>query len=191
MPDMQTALSTALSKLSTNEMTHISNLLNTWSDAEPTITQSAAPKTDHRITNNISRLTFDLIRDNPGITRRNAVTRLTALGHKESSITSLITQFTRGGLLRKDGLKLYATKAEYSAVYKRYKKAKAKTKAKAQVVLAQVAPEPTPPIEHPEPAKPAVFISRHVDFDPKKIIGTLSVYHAIELYTELKTMFEA
>lgn len=204
MPDMQTALTTALSKMSVKEMNHVSNLLNTWAEEEATtVTQSPTPKIDHRIKNNISRITFDLIRDNPGITREKARIHLLASGYKESSITSLITQFIRGGLFRKDGEKLYATQSEYRSVYRtpkmrreELKKAKAEARAKAKAAKAQPVqvapePEPTPPTERPEPTKPAVFISRHVDFDPKKIIGTLSVYHAIELHNELKKMFGA
>ena len=202
MPDMQTALTKAPSTMSVKEMNHVNNLLNTWAEEESTTdTQAEAPKIDHRIKNNISRITFDLIRDNPGITRLNARTRLIASGHKDTSITSLITQFTAGGLVRRDGEKLYVTQNEYKSVYvtpkmrrEALKKSKAEARAKAKAAKAMAVepvPVPAPPVERPEPAKPSVFISRHVDFDPKKIIGTLSVYHAIELHNELKKMFGA
>ena len=165
--------------------TEMTKVIEAWNNEEPTITSSAPPKPDHRITNNVSRITFNLVRDSPGITRQNAVTRLTASGYKESSVTSLLTQYVRGGLVRADGDKLYATRAEYSTTYQ---KSRVKTKPRAKAKTKEVAAKPEP-IAAPTPAKPAVFISRHVDFDPKRMIGTLSVYHARELYNELKEMF--
>lgn len=174
MPDMQTALTTALSKMNTKEMPNLNTLLDQWAESEAT-TMTKPSDRNHRITNNVSRVVFNCIRDNPGISRRELVKRLLAQQFKESSVTSLITQYLRGGLIREDGNKLYAIDNEYRSVYTANAKAKRKAiKAKAKVKPAAQSPTPAPTPEA---------------FNPAALIESLTVYQAKLVYNELKTMF--
>ena len=153
--------------------TEMHKIIEDWNTPKTTVTQSP-PTKDKRITNNVSRNTFECVRDNPGITRRNLVTRLKASGYKESSTTSLVTQFLRGGLLRDEHGKLYAVSPIYKPVY-------SKISAKKKQNLTRVK-------ETPVKLKPTI---RKSDFDPKKIVGPLTVYQARDLYNELRGMFGA
>jgi len=161
--------------------TEMHKIIEDWNTPKTTVTQSP-PTKDKRITNNVSRNTFECVRDNPGITRRNLVTRLKASGYKESSTTSLVTQFLRGGLLRDEHGKLYAVSPEYQPMYA---KIKAASKAKDKPVSEPVAEPVT------EARAKSKFIIRKSDFDPKKIVGPLTVYQARDLYNELRGMFGA
>jgi len=178
--------------------TEMSKLLNQWNKPETTMTQPPI-KTDKRVTTNVSRELFEHIKLYPGQTIKHVVLGLNKRGFKVASTTSLISQFCRKGLIRKDDDKLYAIAPEYKSGYrKKPKKAMAKPKAKLngkllpdlRTVLAQRIETGAPLTgSRPRPAQPSAIITRHVDFDPKKMIGTLSVYHAKALYEELKSMF--
>jgi len=157
MPDIQT------------EMT---KLLNEWNKAEPTITQSVSP--NRLITNNVTRITFNFIRDNPGVSSREAVKRLESQGFKPSSTSSLITRFLRGKLVRMENDGLFATTNEYRSVFKA-------TQSKPKLVAKVV-----------KPASVAQVASVHAapaTFDPKHILNSLSLYQARDLYVELKSLF--
>ena len=53
------------------------------------------------ITNNVTRDTFNFIRDNPGTTRFDAVKTLVSQGHKARSVDSLVSQLVRSGQVRR------------------------------------------------------------------------------------------
>jgi hypothetical protein len=130
----------------------------------------------------VSRRTFEYVRDNPGITRKTLVVRLEASGFRQSSTTSLITQFLRGGLFRDEDGKLYAVRPTYEPTYKRIKAKR----------IAKSKPEPKPELKPAEEAPvKSRFIIRKSDFDPKKMLEDLSAYQAHALYCELKPMFGA
>jgi len=174
--------------------TEMSKLLNQWNKPETTMTQPPI-KIDKRVTTNVSRELFEHIKMYPGETAKQVARDLDKRGFKPASTTSLISQFTRYGLIRKEDDKLYAIAPEYKSVYRKEpKKTIADLNGKGlpdlRTVLAQRI-EATAPSRgsRPRPTKPSVFITRHVDFDPKQMIGTLSVYHAKALYEKLKSMF--
>lgn len=130
--------------------------------------EDAAPRR-FVVTNNISRKTFDEIRQRPG-TRTEIVNRLISLGYKQSSITSLITQMLRIKMVeRREGDRLYALADTYRPLgtYKKQKKAAKKL----------VKPQAKPVVEEKRP----VSIS--------SLLDTLSVLQARALYDELKQIF--
>lgn len=178
MPDIQT------------EMT---KMLSEWNKPEATMTPPT--KADERVTNNVSRELYEHIKRYPGHTAKQVTFDLDKRGFKPTSTSSLISQFVRNGLLRKDVDKLYVEYPEYKSVYKKTpKKTKAKLTNKVPpdlrtLVTQQIEASAPPRGSRPRPTEPSAFITRHVDFDPKKMIGILSVYHAKALYEELKSMF--
>jgi hypothetical protein len=176
MPDIQTALSRALTE---------------WSKDEPDQQEKAPmPNQPFNVTNNVTRATFEFVRDNPGVMYRQALTALTARGYKESSITALFSQMRRAGLLVRDA------DERYTAVGTEYVPMKASAKSnhksikhftnkpvKAAWTPPALLPVPPAPYENPAPA-PAVTVN-DVDY----LLNTLPIKQARELYDALHKIF--
>jgi hypothetical protein len=100
MPDIASALQKAL---------------NEW---EPTVDipppAPAPTKPYFTVTNNVTRVTFNYVRDNPGKTRVEAAKALEKQGYKPGSVSSLIGQMIRQGLIRESAQLLYVTTNEYA-----------------------------------------------------------------------------
>jgi hypothetical protein len=173
MPDIQTALIRALTEWSKDEP-----------DQQVQQPQEKAPmqKPHYAITNNVTRATFEFVRDNPGSTYRGALTALVAQGYKESSITALFSQMRRAGLL------VRSADGSYTAVGKEYVPMKASAKSNHKSVKhftnkpAKAAPTPAP-YENPTPA-PVVTVN-DVDY----LLNTLPIKQARELYDALHKIF--
>ena len=173
--------------------TEMTKLLNEWNKPEATMTQTPT-KTDKRVTNNVSRVLFDYIKEHPGKPINGVIQDLKLKGFKVASTTSLISQFCRKGLTRRDGFQLYAVVPEYVAMpdptkkkieYKPKPTFSAKNLPDVRTLLEQ---QRRPAEEAPVKSK---FIIRKSDFSPEKMLEDLSVYQAHELYRELKEMFGA
>lgn len=162
MPDLQTELS---------------KVITSWEAPE---TSEAAPaKAVHRFTTttNTSRTTFDHVRDNPGVSRVQAVRTLTSQGHKKASVSSLLVQMLRQGLLRESNGALFVTQPEYTPVKPRLVRAastpKPKRKPKAQ------APVAAPKAEAPVPT----------EFDAEEFVNALTLKQAKAVFVKLKEVF--
>jgi hypothetical protein len=66
------------------------------------------------VTNNVTRVTFNYVRDNPGKTRVEAAKALEKQGYKPGSVSSLLGQMIRQGLIRESAQLLYVTASEYA-----------------------------------------------------------------------------
>ena len=157
----------------------MSKVLTEWNQPTPQPTESKPmtyPKnysmTANRsaVTNNVTRITFDHVKNNPGCTATEAANALGKQGYKPSSVTSLMAQMTKQGLLRKNGFKYYAVQDEYVPLKGNYKSKKAKPKEVSGGIAAL--PQATP-------VKPTA----------KSLLDTLTVKEARELYMELKEYF--
>jgi hypothetical protein len=183
MPDIQTALTTALSKMSVKEMNNVNNLLETWADAETTMTPSSPPKANKFIKNNVTREVFNFVKDNPGTTRRNVMDKLEAKGYKPSSTSSLITQFVRDTQFKNQLGGLYAVSTEYRNL----------PQSKKRKVVKKVAAvkKPTPVAAVPEtPKAPVLLVRRPMpSFNAQEMVNRWSAYQAREVYQELKSIF--
>ena len=125
----------------------------------------------HKITTNSTRLTFNYVRDNPGVARAAAIKALAKMGVKESSSTSLITvMLARGNLRMTAGSALFAAQAEYSPIPKSKKPKK-----------------PTPAAKKPAPVVEAVQVNSV--WDAEGLLNTLSIKQARALYDELRKIF--
>ena len=96
MPDIKTALEKAL---------------NEW-EPEPT-PETTPSKPYFTVTNNVTRITFEYVRDNPGKTRKEIAVALEAQGYKTGSVTSLLGQMIKQGMMRESAHLLYVTTNEY------------------------------------------------------------------------------
>jgi len=177
MPDIQTALKTAL---------------NTWEkDDQQTIKEKTMPKLLFIATNNVSRDTFNYVFNNPNKTSAEICDVLVAQGHKRTSIHSLLTQMVRGGLVQRVDEKFTALTNEYRPL-KSYKQLKSAEK-KAKKLLAK----PVAKLQNKQKSKgitalvePSVS-KAHVAtaWDAETVINNIGLKQAHALYKELSTYF--
>ena len=179
MPDMQTALTNVLSKWEQDEKKQITQQQ-----------EKQMGKPYFTVTNNVSRETFNYIKNNPNLTTAEVSNALVKKGFKEGSVTSICAQLSKQGQVLKDARtkRLVALADEYSplkpaAHFKTDKPKKAESKKAPQNAgLAAIAPQEK---ERKEPT--ASGLTRH--FDPHDIVDTLSVMQARQLYDLLKAIF--
>lgn len=136
-------------------------------------------------TNNVSRETFNAVRDNPGRTRVEITLMLASRGFNKSSVTSLLGQMVRQKMLREIAGSLYVVGKEYTPV-KAYNTIKNRAKLKAAPKAASKKEEGIAAL--PAAATAPVLVKS--DWDAKTMIDHLSVRQARALYEELKKLFE-
>ena len=197
MPDLKTALQSAL---------------NEWNQPETTTVQTTTPS-HHALaaveqrpegtryfsrTTDVSRSTFEYVRDNPHRVTREVVAALSAHGHNPSSVSSILSQMARTGLITRESDGTYWTHArEYTPVKlsalrrdrKPTKPKAAKPKAAKPKVEAPKAeaPKPTVVITRKE-AAPAPAPDLRVVNSIDELIDQLTVRQAIDLFNKLKGM---
>lgn len=126
-----------------------------------------------RVTNNVTRATFNMVRDNPGITRRETVDKLTPLGYKDASTSTLVSQMIRQRLIRSEDGALYANSPEYTPLKTRMR-IQSKVAKKDKKVAA--------------PAPRTAIIT--TNYDVNNIIKNLTIYQAKELRDTLNNLFK-
>lgn len=157
-------------------------------------------------TNNVTRNTFDIVHDNPGITYRKAVDTLAAEGYNRNSVASILGVMIRQRTISRDkDMRMTTLVKEYvapkAAFYRATPKAapKATPKAKAAPVqkkqeaaagIASLSTSPAPRVV-PTPAQPVAQPLAPVPtlLTAKQVLETLSIKEAHMLYRELQTMF--
>ena len=147
-------------------------------------------------TNNVTKTTFESVRDNPGLSKKEYIRRLEASGYKKASTSSLLSQMVRQGMLwvGSDGA-LHPNAKEYAPLKP------AKTFAKQQGI--KPAPKKTKSYKVITPAKkyktkevpvPAGITSLVSDLKAvdrvQEIMNTISLPEAKRLYNSLATYFE-
>ena len=143
-----------------------------------------APKT----TGNLTRDTFAMVRDNPGISRADAIERLQAMGHKPKSTTSILSQMVKTKMISEGPFNTLSTKRKnYTPLQTKVRKVdKAKPKAVELKDIRspagfvgkplwslekQAAPEPqaTPtPAPAPKPQRVSMNVDEWLDTVPLK-----------------------
>lgn len=199
MPDIKTALQQALAKTANtwaadDEAHQKIEPVKTETPKENTMTED---KKDKRITNNVSRATFEFVRDNPGMTVDEITNALVARGFKANSVSSLCYQMLRVRLVVADANgKLTAVVREYAPIQanKRRRKATAKAvKVAKPVAKPEAAPAPTPRkhIEITNTRTGEVINPRKEEWTVDSVIGGLNVRQAMAVYAELRGIFGA
>lgn len=178
MPDIQTALQSALKQ---------------WDEPKEQIvqTQTAQTKPYFTVTNNVSRVTFEYVRDNSPKTNMEICNALEAQGYKRTSVSSLLSQMVIVGLLKRDDLgKYWALEPEYrSFSINTYRKARAAGKSSKRpkpVAQTRAMKNYLPKKEASAPVpQPEVKVCNSVE----DLLNTLTVAQARELFDRLKKMF--
>lgn len=212
MPDIQTALKSALSKT-----------LQQWDDddddgetiphslsAQPVSissvpTQEIPMKKAFNVTNNVSRVTFDYIKTNPGSTRKEIITALEHQNFRPDSVSSLIAQMRRNKLIHETNNLYYADADEYRPLksLKAIKRMEAKAapvevRQKRKYVkrsegigaLLQAKIESAPAPVAVAPLERRSFLTKLVRTQsPESIVENMNVLQARELYDYLRKIF--
>ena len=185
-----------------NMQTELQKIVAKWEQgdakADPSLT--AKGQKGFKPTNNVSRATFNYVRDNPGCTRVQATNALSAMGYKLASTASLLSALTRQRQIRTlaDGT-MHANLTEYAPL-----KAASSKKAKKAKKVKKVQEIDTADIERrvlnmviergeqktPEPVeRRAQLIMHRTADDMDKYIDSLNVRQAKVLMQKLKAIF--
>ena len=184
MPDIQTALNNALK-----------TTINNWEKDDMQTTQmNAQGKKFFDITNNVTRATFEYVKNHPNETSPEICASMARLGYKESSVGSLLAQFAKQGLAERDD------RGRYITIVDEYRPLKASKK------ILKIVPKPVeaPPKRkyekrsegiaalHPDASEmpsPKRFVTLVRTKSPDDILKDMTVFQARELYDYLKKMF--
>ena len=215
MPDIQTAFKQALSRT-----------LQQWDDegeppsvqpvsasfSQPTQpTQEIPVKKTFNVTNNISRVTFDYIKNNPGSTRKEIIQALEHQGFAGGSTSSLIAQMRRNNMVHETNNAYYADIPEYRPIkslkaMKKLEQVPAPPKRKYEkkavtgigaLLCEKLENTPMPSQDALDAAaramEPAHINKRLISLvrvkSPEDILKDMTVYQAHDLYRHLKEMF--
>jgi hypothetical protein len=169
-------------------------------------------KKTFNVTNNVSRVTFDYIKNNPGSTRKEIITALEYQGFGGGSVSSLIAQMRRNKMIHETNGLHYADIDEYRPIktLKAMKKIdepapKRKYEKKAvtgigALLKAKLDDMPMPSQAALDAAARAMeftdisrgrYVSLVRNQTPDDIIENLTVFQARELYVRLKEIFNA
>jgi hypothetical protein len=159
----------------------LSKVINAW---EPTPAKEE-PKKYFTQTNNVCRVTFDSIKDNPGKTRQEHAAMLESAGYKKSSTTSLMGQMVKQGMVRDTGGLLYAISTEYHPI--KSSKAFARLQGLAQRKKVTLISKRTGEVFNSRPAQEAPQINSAWDADG--MLNSLSIVQARALYDSLRKIF--
>jgi hypothetical protein len=217
MPDMQTALKSALRTTlqqwddDGETFPHSPSVQPVSVPPTPQPTQGIPMKKAFGITNNISRVTFNYIKDNPGSTRKEIIEALEHQGFAGGSTSSLVAQMRRNKMIHETNNAYYVDIPEYRPIksLKALKKmedalapAKRKYEKKAVTGIGALLREklentPMPSQDAMDAAaramEPAPIPKRMISLvrtrSPEDILKDMTVYQAHDLYRHLKEMF--
>lgn len=174
----------------------LSKVINSWeapTQAAPKAEPTAEAKPYFTVTNNVCRVTFDCIRDNPGKTRTEIGLMLEKEGFKRSSTTSLMGQMVKQGLVRETQGLVYANYTEYKPLKS------AKVWANHVAKQAEQAPQRkrieivnkrTGEVINPRPVTTALPMPQISPvWDADTLLNSLSIVQARALYDSLRKIF--
>jgi hypothetical protein len=204
MSNLATALQIALAKKTEQEkqmqtqITHneLKNTINDWATQDTRDDARSHLPHAFKPTNNVSRETFNAVRDNPRLLHKDLVRMMTNRGFNSGSIGSLLTQMTNCGLVTRDDMGRYtALQSEYTPI-KSSKRGKTKQKKIAVPGTKKKATETGIAALDTQDGveKKLVTITRRTEaappaaFDPDQLLSTLSFAQVMALYKKIKTI---
>ena len=175
--------------------TEMSKVLNAWEqDETDTLARPMVARPDGKVvfgvTNNVSRETFNFVKNNPAQTHLTVTEALSKRGFKKTSVASLLTQFVKQGLISRDADGTYSAEVEEYSPLKSTKKLRAegklKTKPKTKVVKAPrsagiAALKVVPTTINTSSVATA--------WDAETVINNIGLKQAHKLFLELQTYF--
>ena len=210
MPDIQTAFKSALTKTLTEWDDDEGTSVPVPSSKQPvslsSVTTQGIPmaKKTFNVTNNVSRVTFEYIKNNPGSTRKEIIEALEHQGFAGGSTSSLIAQMRRNNMVHETNNAYYADIPEYRPIkslkaMKKLEQVPAPPKRKYEkravtgigaLLKERLDSTPMPIVsEHTAPQRKGFLTSLVRTRSPEDILKDMTVYQARELYVHLKQMF--
>jgi hypothetical protein len=133
-----------------------------------------------KVTNNVTRATFDYVKNNPRQSCKTICKALEKQGYKPSSIGSLLTQFVKNGLCVKDANGNYTTIAnEYSPV-------KASKRLKTNQVIQKAKTTRGQGIAALSPQPKYIPVA---EWNVQAVLNDMSIVQARAMYDALKKIF--
>ena len=177
--------------------TEMSKVLNAWEqDETDTLARPKVVGPDGRVvfgvTNNVSRETFNFVKNNPAQTHLTVTEALGKRGFKKTSVASLLTQFVKQGMISRDADGTYSAEVDAYSPLKSTKKLRAegklKTKPKAKAKVVKV---PRSAGIAALKVVPTTINTSSVAtaWDAETVINNIGLKQAHELYRELSTYF--
>lgn len=200
MSDLATALQTAIqNKLNqekqvqtrTTTPDNVKQIIDQWAKEDTRDDAKSPPPQVFKPTNNVSRETFNAVRDNPRLQYKDLLRMLTNRGFNVASIGSLLTQMYNAGMITKDDTGRYtALQAEYTPIKAR-KRVKPKKKVAVPTTKKKEEKAGIAALETQDavPKKLVVIQKKEAPaFDPEQLLSTLSFSQVMALYKKIKTM---
>jgi hypothetical protein len=131
-----------------------------------------------KVSNNVTRATFDFVKNNPHQSCKTICAALEKQGYKPSSIGSLLTQFVKNGLCMRDA------NGNYTTIVNEYSPIKVRKQIKATQVIEKAKTTRGEGIAALSP-QPMVKTA----WDVETVINNIGLKQAHALYRELHTYF--
>ena len=173
--------------------TELKSTINDWAKDDPRDDARSHLPHAFKPTNNVSRETFNAVRDNPRLQHKDIARMLSNRGFNQASIGSLLTQMLNCGMVARDDNGRYtALQQEYTPI-----KANAKTKAKKKVAVPATKKKAEKggiaALETQDSVAKKLVVIRKQEaaapaFDPEQLLSTLSFSQVMALYKKIKTM---
>lgn len=202
MSDLATALQKAIeNKLNkekqmqtrTTTPENVKQIIDQWAEEDPRDDGRAKLPQVFKPTNNVSRETFNAVRDNPRLQYRDLLTMLGNRGFNIASIGSLLTQMTNAGMVARDDMGRYtALQAEYTPI-KASKKVKTKKKVAVPTIKKKADKAGIAALDTQDAMSKKVVVIQKKEatpapFDPDQLLSTLSFAQVMALFKRIKTM---
>ena len=126
-----------------------------------------------KTSNNVSRETFNYIKNNPGLRRVQIAHAMEDRGFKKNSAMALSSQFVRTGMARVVDGGVFVAQSEYTPIKSTSKKVAKVTAKKVEAPIIE--PVTQPVVQH--------------DTLVKAMLSRMSILQAREMYDELKKIF--
>ena len=133
-----------------------------------------------KVTNNVTRATFDYVKNNPRQSCKTICKALEKHGYKPSSIGSLLTQFVKNGLCVKDANNNYTT------IVNEYTPIKASKKLKTDQVIQKAKTTRGEGIAALSPQPKYIPVT---EWNVQAVLNDMSIVQARAMYDALKKIF--
>lgn len=133
-----------------------------------------------KVTNNVTRATFDFVKNNPRQSCKTICKALEKQGYKPSSIGSLLTQFVKNGLCMRD------VNSNYTAIANEYTPIKLNKHTKTKQVIQKAKDTRGEGIAALGAQPTYVTVS---EWNVQAVLDNMSIMQARSLYDALKKIF--
>ena len=133
-----------------------------------------------KVTNNVTRATFDYVKNNPRQSCKTICKALEKQGYKPASVGSLLTQFVKNGLCVRDANNNYTT------IVNEYTPIKASKKLKTDQVIQKAKTTRGEGIAALSPQPKYIPVN---DWNVQAVLNDMSIVQARAMYDALKKIF--